>query len=203
MGANLKFFLKFYFAYFFETNTHITLLYVENDQIWNILQKFTLEGCGKLQICDKCSTFPTQITAIFQSKIVEKVLILKLYNLAYFILALWPLRLLRAFLEKWCVSIKSVCYFNSALLWWFEVCTVEINYQSQSRQSHGSCYRLRNWTVKNIHYLHFMLIRITEKVRIIQSFKLTVISTWTAGYAWQLENSFESHYWPVSQPIYM
>ena len=34
---------------------------------------------------------------IFQSKIVEKVLILKLYNLAHFILALWPLRLLRAF----------------------------------------------------------------------------------------------------------
>ena len=87
----------------------------------------------------------------FQSKIVKKVLILKLYNLAHFILALWPLRLPRAFLEKWCVSIKSVCYFNSALLWWFEVCTVEINYQSQSRQSHGSCYRLRNWSVMNIH----------------------------------------------------
>ena len=99
----------------------------------------------------------------FQSKIVEKVLILKLYNLAHFILALWPLRLLWAFLEKWCVSIKSVCYFNSVLLWWFEVCTVEINYQSQSRQSHGSCYRLRNWTVKNIHCLYFMLIRIQEK----------------------------------------
>ena len=139
----------------------------------------------------------------FQSKIVEKVLILKLYNLAHFILALWLLRLPRAFLEKWCVSIKSVCYFNSVLLWWFEVCTVEINYQSQSRQSHGSCYRLRNWTVKNIHCLHFMLIRISEKVWIIQSYELTVISTWTAGYAWQLENSSESHYWPVSQPIYM
>ena len=62
----------------------------------------------------------------FQSKIVEKVLILKLYNLAHFILVLWPLRLLRAFLEKWCVSVKSVCYFNSALLWWFDVHTVEI-----------------------------------------------------------------------------
>ena len=62
----------------------------------------------------------------FQSKIVKKVLILKLYNLADFILALWPLRLLRAFLQKWCVSIKSVCYFNSVLLWWFEVHTVEI-----------------------------------------------------------------------------
>ena len=108
-------------------------------------------------------------------------LTLKLYNLAHFILALWPLRLLRAFLEKWCVSIKSVCYFNSALLWQFEVYTVEINYQSQSRQSHGSCYRLTNWTVKNIHCLHFMLIRIQEK------FELTVIFTWTVGYAWQLE----------------
>ena len=62
----------------------------------------------------------------FQSKIVEKVLILKLYNLAHFILPLWPLRVPRAFLEKWCVSINSVCYFKSALLWWFDVCTVEI-----------------------------------------------------------------------------
>ena len=102
----------------------------------------------------------------FQSKILEKVLILKLYNLAHFILALWPLRLPRALLEKWCVSVKSVCYFNSVLLWWFEVCTAEINYQSQSRQSHGLCYRLRNWTVKNIHCLHFMLIRIQEKFKL-------------------------------------
>ena len=87
----------------------------------------------------------------FCAAIWHQVLIFKVYNLAHMILALWPFRLLRAFLEKWCVSIKSVCYFNSALLWWFEVRTVEINYQSQSRQLHGSCYRLRNWSVMNIH----------------------------------------------------
>ena len=81
-----------------------------------------------------------------------------------------------------------MCYFNSALLWWFEVHTVEINYQSQSRQSDGSCYKLRNWTVKNIHCLHlFHANQNTGKVQIIWSSKLTVIFTWTAGYAWQLE----------------
>ena len=44
------------------------------------------------------------------------------------ILALWPWRPLRPFFffGKWCVSVKSVCYFNSALLWWFDVHTVEI-----------------------------------------------------------------------------
>ena len=35
----------FLFCIFFETNAHIRSLYVENDQIWNILKKFTLEGC--------------------------------------------------------------------------------------------------------------------------------------------------------------
>ena len=94
--------------------------------------------------------FSCQNHCNFQSRHLEKVLNLKLYNLAYLTLALWPFRLLRAFLEKWCVSIKSVCYFNSALLWWFDVCIVE-NYQSQSRQSNKSCYRLRNWSPMNIH----------------------------------------------------
>ena len=62
----------------------------------------------------------------FQSKIMEKVLLFKYYNLTHMILALWPWRLPRAFSQKWCVSVKSVCYFNNALLWWFKVCTVEI-----------------------------------------------------------------------------
>ena len=92
---------------------------------------------------------------------IEKVIFVLQYDIKYWFLkfTIWhiwylhydPFRLLRAFLEKWCVRIKSVCYFNSVLLWWFEVCTVEINYQSQSRQSHGSCYRLENWSVMNIH----------------------------------------------------
>ena len=115
-----------FFCIFFETNTHIKSLYIENDQIWNILQKFTLKGCENSRFLWSAQYFSHQNLCNCQSNIVEKLLILKLYNLADFILALWPLRLLRAFLEKWCVSIKSVCYFNSALLWWFDVRTVEI-----------------------------------------------------------------------------
>ena len=159
-GTNLKFFI--YFAYFLKptyTLAYFMLKMIRSEifcknRHWKGVKTPDLWSSQYFSCSNHCN---------FQSKIVEKVLILKLYNLAHFILALWPLRLLRAFLERWCVSIESVCYFNSAPLWWFEVCTVEINYQSQSRQSHGSCYRLRNWTVKNIHFLHFMLIRIQEK----------------------------------------
>ena len=34
-----------FFAYFLKLTPIIKSLYVENDQIWNILQNFTLEGC--------------------------------------------------------------------------------------------------------------------------------------------------------------
>ena len=111
-----------------------------------------------------------------------------------------PWKLPKAFSQKWCVSIKSVCYFNSALLWWFEGVHCW-NYQSQSRQSHGSYYRLRNWTVKNIHHLHLFHTN-TGKVQIIQSSELTVIFTWTPGCAWQLGK----HHWVTlltSFPTYL
>ena len=122
LGANLNYFFFAYFLKLTPTLSHFMLKMIRSE----IFCKNSHWKGVKTPDLWWVQYFSGQNHCNFQSKIVEKVLILKLYNLAPFILALWPLRLLRAFSEKWCVSIKSVCYFNSALLWWFDVRTFEI-----------------------------------------------------------------------------
>ena len=93
-GHKSQFF--FYFAYFFKLTPRLGQFMLKMIRSEIFCKHSHWKGVKTPDLWS-VQYFSHQNHYNFPSKIVENVLILKLYNLAHFILALWPLRLLRAF----------------------------------------------------------------------------------------------------------